>query len=104
MESQKRKDYFRSVLGDDVGQALRGCQMSARGFFVELIPMLETSKPYGHVRMSTEELSVHFAVSLHMTRCYLRELKSHNVLKEGKDGELFCPVLIRRKYLSLLNR
>ena len=75
--------------------------MSARGFFVELIPLLEASKPYGHLKMSTEELSVHFEVSLHMTRCYLRELKAHHVLKEGKDGELFCPVLIRQTFRSL---
>lgn len=101
MESQKRQDHFRSVLGDDVGEALRGCQMSARGFFSELMPILNEGKPYGHLRMSTEELSIHFKVSLHMTRCYLRELKSHNVLKEGKDGELFCPVLIRRMFRNL---
>lgn len=102
MESEKRKDNIRSILGDDVGCALRGCQMSARGFFYELIPLLEEGRPFGHLRMDTEELSAWFKVSLHMTRRYLFELKSHRVLKEGKDGELFCPVLIRRKF-RLLN-
>lgn len=95
MESQKRQDHFRSILGDDVGQALRGCQMSARGFFYELIPILKDGQPFGYVHMTTEELSQLFGVSLHMTRSYLRELKSHDVLKTASDGTLYCPVLIR---------
>lgn len=102
MESEKRQDRFRSILGNDVGRALRGCQMSARGFFYELIPFLEVSQPFGHLQMTTEELSDIFKVSLHMTRRYLFELKSHRVLREGKDGALFCPVLIRLKYRELL--
>lgn len=96
MESEKRKDNIRSILGDEVGQALRGCQMSARGFFYELMPMFQTGTPYGHIDMTTDELSEHFGVSLHMIRHYVFELKSHNVLLEGKDGVLFCPVLIRQ--------
>lgn len=101
MESEKRQDNFRSILGDDVGRALRGCQMSARGFFYELFPLLEEAKPYGNVGMSAEELSEFFGVSLHMTRRYVAELKAHKVLKEGKNGELFCPVLIRRMLLRM---
>lgn len=96
MESEKRKDNIRSLLGDEVGEALRGCQMSARGFFYELMPMFQAGKPYGHIDLTTEELSEKYGVSLHMTRCYLRELKSHKVLRQGKDGVLFCPVLIRQ--------
>lgn len=101
MEGQKREDHFRSILGDDVGRALRGCQMSARGFFYELFYMLEEAKPYGSMKMSTEELAEWFGVSLHMTRRYLSELKAHNVLKQGKDGTLFCPVLIRRMLVRM---
>jgi len=70
--------------------------MSARGFFYELMPLLEDGKPYGHVEFTTEELSDRYGVSLHMIRRYLFELKSHNVLRQGKDGVLYCPVLIRR--------
>lgn len=96
MESQKRKDDIHSILGDEVGEALRGCQMSARGFFYELMPLLEAGKPYGHVELTTEELSERYGVSLHMIRRYLFELKSHNVLRQGKDGVFYCPVLIRQ--------
>lgn len=102
MESQKREDHIGSILGHDIGVALRGCQMSARGFFYELMPMLLTGKPYGHIDMTTDELSLHFKVSLHMIRHYVFELKSHKVLREGKDGVLFCPVLIRQ-YIRHLN-
>lgn len=70
--------------------------MSARGLFYELMPLLETGKPYGHIDLTTEELSERYEVSLHMIRRYIYELKSHNVLREGKDGVLFCPVLIRQ--------
>lgn len=98
METEKRKDNIREILGDDVGAALRGCQMSARGFFYALLPMLETSEPYGHIYMDTIELSIHFKVSLHMIRRYIFELKSHNILKVGSDGALLCPILIRRRF------
>lgn len=96
MESEKRQNNIRSILGDEVGQALRGCQMSARGFFYELIPMLKSGTPYGHVAMTTDELSAHFGVSLHMIRHYVFELKSHDVLMEDRDGVLYCPILIRQ--------
>lgn len=103
MESEKRKDNIRPLIRDEVGEALRGCQMSARGFFYALIPLLAGGKPYGHVDLTTEELSVMYGVSLHMTRCYLRELKLRKVLRQGKDGTLFCPVLIRQ-LIRCLNR
>lgn len=98
MEAEKRQDHFRSFVGDEIGQALRGCQMSARGFFYELTPLLERSEPYGRTYMDTLELALHFKVSLHMVRRYIFELKAHNVLKEGSDGSLMCPMLIRRRF------
>jgi hypothetical protein len=75
--------------------------MSARGFFYEILPMLENETPFGHLHKSAEELSRHFKVSLHMTRRYIFELKSHKVLKQGKDGTFFCPPLIRQRFLDL---
>lgn len=50
------------------------------------------------MQITTDELAAMFGVSLHHIRRYLFELKSHHVLKQGKDGVIFCPVLIRRKY------
>ncbi len=98
METEKRQDSQRSILGDEVGHALRGCQMSARGFFYELIPLLEASDPYGRLYMDTVELSTRFGVSLHMVRRYIFELKAHRVLRVGDDGSLICPILIRRRF------
>lgn len=95
METEKREDCFRPLLGEEVGAALRGCQMSARGFFYELAPMLRRGKPYGHIQMSAEDLSLHFKISYQMTRRYIFELKNHKVLKETRDGDLYCPPLIR---------
>ena len=101
MESQKREDIGRPIVGADVLEALRGCQMSARGFYYELLPLLESGSPYGHLHLSTEELSDKFEVSLHMTRRYLFELKAHKVLKVQKDGSLFSPPLIRQLFKTL---
>jgi hypothetical protein len=81
---------FNGVLG--------GCQMSARGFFYALIPLLESAPSYGFLEMDAEMLSHHFRLSPHHTRRYLFELKRKKVLRLTKDGALMCPVLIRQHY------
>jgi hypothetical protein len=74
---------------------VRECRFSTKGFFYELLPLLEHATPFGHLAMDPEGLSIHFRVSLHMTRRYLSELKARKILKESEDGDLICPALIR---------
>lgn len=70
--------------------------MSARGFFYELLPLLEAARPYGYLQMSAIELAVYFETSVHHTRRYIADLKKHGLLKATTEGGYLCPVLIRR--------
>lgn len=69
--------------------------MSAQGFFYAILPLLEESKPLGHLEMDTSELSEYFDVSVTKIRMYVYELKKHKILKPTRDGDMVCPLLIR---------
>jgi DeoR/GlpR family transcriptional regulator of sugar metabolism len=72
--------------------------MSARGLFYEILPLLESHEPYGHIELTVEELSKQFRVSEHMMRRYIFELVNHRILKRNQDGTLLCPMLVRNKF------
>jgi hypothetical protein len=98
LENKESTNGLRPSLIDQFNEALRGCQMSARGFFYALLPLFERSKPYGLIEMDAEQLSAYFHVSAHHTRRYLYELKRKNILRVGVDGTLICPILIRTQF------
>ena len=98
MANQKSSIYFDTVLIYDINSALAGCQMSARGFFFALLPLLEETQEYGCIDMDTDQLAKHFKLSLHHIRRYLHELKREQILREASDGMLVCPFLIRKRY------
>jgi hypothetical protein len=98
MANKESSVYFDTVLIYDINTALTGCQMSARGFFFALLPLLEAPAAYGCIDMNTDQLAHHFKLSLHHIRRYLHELKREDVLREATDGMLVCPFLIRKRY------
>jgi hypothetical protein len=98
MANQESAHDFSTRLIYDFNATLADCQMSARGFFYALLPLLEDGHAYGCLDMDTDALAKHFKLSLHHIRRYLHELKREDILRQASDGLLVCPLLIRKRY------
>lgn len=79
---------------------LKTCRfMSARGFFYEILPLMESPKHYGRLPYDSDELAKLFGVSRQKIHIYITDLRKHRLLRITADGELYCPILWKR-YIS----
>src|SRR4051812_43452561 len=98
MENQTNAHSYGTRLIDEINTALAGCQMSARGFFFALIPLLQGAEVRGFLDMDLHDLAHHFRLSAQKTGIYVRELEKKKIIRVRPNGEIMCPIIIRQWY------
>ena len=80
--------------------ALRMCSLAARGLWWEMLCVMHTCEPYGHLvaagkAIEPEELARIVAESVRDVKKWLAELERHQIFSRKEDGTIFSRRMVR---------
>lgn len=80
--------------------ALRMCSLSARGLWWEMLCIMHTCEPYGHLiaaerPIEPEDLARIVGEGARDVRKWLAELEKHRIFSRDADGNIYCRRMVR---------